>query len=197
MILEKIKTPGLSRLSYLVGSGGKAAVIDPRRDCDIYVEKARAEGLEITHILETHRNEDFVSGAPVLAEMTGATVYHGPDADGEVVYARTTREGDKHKIGSLEIEVLETPGHTFDHVAYVLYDSEYPKGAVGVFTGDALFVGNVGRTDFYPDKNARCPACYSIPCARSAAWATRPSSIPRMEPDRYAGRAWPTGSFRP
>ena len=65
VIFEKIKTPGLSHLSYLVGSSGKAAVIDPRRDCEIYVEKARAEGLEITHILETHRNEDFVSGAPV------------------------------------------------------------------------------------------------------------------------------------
>ncbi|QDM40381.1 MBL fold metallo-hydrolase [Altererythrobacter sp. TH136] len=152
MILEKIKTPGLSHLSYLVGSGGKAAVIDPRRDCEIYVEKARAEGLEITHILETHRNEDFVSGAPVLAEMTGATVFHGPNADGEVVYAQTTREGDRHKIGSLEIAVLETPGHTFDHVAYALFDSDYPEGAVGVFTGDALFIGDVGRTDFYPDR---------------------------------------------
>ena len=84
--------------------------------------------------------------------MTGATVFHGPNADGEVVYARTTREGDKHKIGSLQIEVLETPGHTLDHVAYVLYDSEYPEGAVGVFTGDALFIGDVGRTDFYPDR---------------------------------------------
>src|SRR3546814_5514657 len=69
MLLEKIKTPGLSHLSYLVGSGGQAAVIDPRRDCEIYVEKARAEGLAITHIFETHRNEDLVSGAPVLAEM--------------------------------------------------------------------------------------------------------------------------------
>jgi hydroxyacylglutathione hydrolase len=152
VILEKIKTPGLSHLSYLVGSGGKAAVIDPRRDCDIYIEKARAEGLEITHIFETHRNEDFVSGAPILAKMTGATVYHGPDADGDVVYARTTREGDKHTIGTLNVEVLETPGHTFDHVAYVLRDNEYPDGAVGVFTGDALFIGDVGRTDFYPDK---------------------------------------------
>src|SRR3546814_18040953 len=91
-LLEKSKTPGLSHLSYLVGSGGQAAVIDPRRDCEIYVEKARAEGLAITHIFETHRNEDLVSGAPVLAEMTGAKVLHGPNADGEVVYAKTTRE---------------------------------------------------------------------------------------------------------
>lgn len=78
MLLEKIKTPGLSHLSYLVGSSGQAAVIDPRRDCAIYVEKARAAGLEITHIFETHRNEDLVSGAPILAAMTGAIVLHGP-----------------------------------------------------------------------------------------------------------------------
>lgn len=152
MLLEKIKTPGLAHLSYLIGAGGKAAVIDPRRDCEVYVEKARAEGLEITHIFETHRNEDFVSGAPVLAEITGAKVFHGPNADGEVVYAQTTREGDRHEIGTLYIEVLETPGHTFDHVAYMLFDGEYPEGAFGVFTGDALFIGDVGRTDFYPGK---------------------------------------------
>lgn len=152
MLLEKIKTPGLSHLSYLVGAGGAAAVIDPRRDCEIYLEKARAEGLEITHIFETHRNEDLVSGAPILADLTGAKVLHGPNADGEVEYAETTREGDSFRIGQLEIRVIETPGHTFDHVAYALFDTEYPDKAVGVFTGDAMFVGDVGRTDFYPER---------------------------------------------
>ena len=152
MLLRKIKTPGLSHLSYLVGSGGKAAVIDPRRDCDIYLEMARAEGLEITHIFETHRNEDLVSGAPILASMTGAKVLHGPNAAGEVVYATTVHEGERFEIGQLSVEIVETPGHTDDHLAFALYDSEYPEGAVGVFTGDALFVGDVGRTDFYPDR---------------------------------------------
>ena len=90
--------------------------------------------------------------APVLAEMTGAKVLHGPNADGEVAYAQTACEGDNYRIGQLEIRVMETPGHTFDHVAYALFDSEYPEKAVGVFTGDALFVGDVGRTDFYPDR---------------------------------------------
>lgn len=71
MLLEKIKTPGLSHLSYLIGAGGKAAVIDPRRDCAIYAEKARAAGLEITHIFETHRNEDLVSGAPIFGRHDG------------------------------------------------------------------------------------------------------------------------------
>ena len=152
MLLEKIKTPGLSHLSYLIGSGGKAAVIDPRRDCEIYLEKARAEGLEITHIFETHRNEDLITGSPILAEMTGAKVLHGPNAAGEISFAQTAREGDKFEIGQLTIEVLETPGHTDDHLAFVIHDREYADGPVGVFTGDALFVGDVGRTDFYPDR---------------------------------------------
>jgi len=153
MLLEKIKTPGLSHLSYLVGSGGQAAVIDPRRDCAIYVEKARAAGLEITHIFETHRNEDLVSGAPILAAMTGATVLHGPNPEQPVVYAQTARNGDCFAIGQLEIRTLETPGHTDDHLAYALFDKAYPDKAVGVFTGDALFVGDVGRTDFYPERS--------------------------------------------
>lgn len=152
MLLDKIKTPGLSHLSYLVGSGGKAAVIDPRRDCECYLEMARAEGLEITHIFETHRNEDLVSGAPILKALTGARVLHGPNPGGEVVYAETAREGDEFEIGQLKIRVLETPGHTDDHLAFVLHDTAYPEGPVGVFTGDALFVGDVGRTDFYPDR---------------------------------------------
>lgn len=152
MLLEKIKTPGLSHLSYLVGSGGKAAVIDPRRDCECYVEMARAEGLEITHIFETHRNEDLVSGASILKELTGARVLHGPNPAGAIKYADTAREGEEFEIGQLRIKVLETPGHTDDHLAFVLHDAAYPDGPVGVFTGDALFVGDVGRTDFYPDR---------------------------------------------
>ncbi|MAY19551.1 MAG: MBL fold metallo-hydrolase [Erythrobacteraceae bacterium] len=152
MLLEKIKTPGLSHLSYVIGSGGKAAVIDPRRDCECYVEMARAEGLEITHIFETHRNEDLVSGAAVLKELTGARVLHGPNAASKVEYAETAHEGDEFEIGQLKISVLEKPGHTDDHLAFVLHDTAYPDGPVGVFTGDALFVGDVGRTDFYPDR---------------------------------------------
>ena len=152
MLFEKIKTPGLSHLSYLIGSNGQAAVIDPRRDCAIYVDKARAAGLEITHIFETHRNEDLVSGAPILAKLTGAVVLHGPNPERPVLYADTTREGDSFAIGQLDIRVLETPGHTFDHLAYAIFDSAYPEQAVGVFTGDALFVGDVGRTDLYPDR---------------------------------------------
>ncbi|MEQ8827119.1 MAG: MBL fold metallo-hydrolase, partial [Parvibaculum sp.] len=149
---ETIKTSGLSHLSYLVGAGGQAAVIDPRRDCEIYLEKARAAGLEITHILETHRNEDLVSGSPILAAMTGAKVLHGPNPERPVTFAETAREGDTVDIGQLRIEVIETPGHTDDHLAFAIHDTAYPDRAVGVFTGDALFIGDVGRTDFYPDR---------------------------------------------
>ncbi|MBH0111791.1 MBL fold metallo-hydrolase [Novosphingobium sp. YJ-S2-02] len=152
MLFKAIKTPGLAHLSYIVGAGGQAAVIDPRRDCAIYAEMAHAQGLEITHIFETHRNEDLISGAGILSRMTGASVYHGPNPAGDVRYAQTACEGDSFDIGQLRIEVIETPGHTLDHLAFALYDTAYGKGAVGVFTGDALFVGDVGRTDFYPDR---------------------------------------------
>lgn len=154
MFLQKIKSVGLSHLSYIIGSKGKAAVIDPRRDCEIYIETARKNGFEITHIFETHRNEDLITGSPILSDMTGADVYHGPNTAGKITFAKTTTDGDKFKIGDITIKSLGTPGHTKDHIAYALYDQNYKDGAVGVFTGDALFVGDVGRTDFYPDQMA-------------------------------------------
>ncbi len=152
MFVEKIKTDGLAHLSYLVGGGGEAAVIDPRRDCEVYVELAHAKGCRLTHVFETHRNEDLVSGAPVLAALTGASVHHGPNADGEVAYADTVREGAVFRFGSLRLDVLETPGHTDDSLSFALYDEDFGEQAVAVFTGDALFIGDVGRTDFYPER---------------------------------------------
>ena len=154
MFLETIKSEGLAHLSYLVGADGEAAVVDPRRDCEIYVEMARQRGCRIRHVFETHRNEDLLSGAPVLAALTGAPVHHGPHADGTVAYADTVRQGDRFRIGALEIAVLETPGHTDDSLSFVLHDNNQPEGAVAVFTGDALFIGDVGRTDFYPERAA-------------------------------------------
>lgn len=152
MILEKIKSDGLSHLSYFLGSGSQAAVIDPRRDIEVYLDLARRNGMRIVHIFETHRNEDLVCGAPALAEATGAKVWHGPNPAEPIVYAETARDGDLFEIGSARIEALETPGHTDDSLSFALHDPSYPNGAVGVFTGDALFVGDVGRTDFYPDR---------------------------------------------
>ena len=152
MFLKKIKTPGLSHLSYILGSNGKAAVIDPRRDCEIYLEIASQQGLEITHIFETHRNEDLITGSPHLGQMTKAKIYHGPNAAGPIAFADIISDQQEFKIGNIKVVALETPGHTKDHVAYAFYDENHDDGAVGVFTGDALFVGDVGRTDFYPDE---------------------------------------------
>ena len=152
MFVEKIKTSGLAHLSYVIGSQGKAAVIDPRRDCSIYTDIATANGCRITHIFETHRNEDLLSGAAALAEQTGASVFHGPHAAGEVRYADTVRDGDEFDLGDVVLRVLETPGHTDDSVSFAVYDRQFGEQAFAVFTGDALFVGDVGRTDFYPDR---------------------------------------------
>lgn len=152
MFIEKIKTPGLAHLSYVVGDKGKACVIDPRRDCDIYIEVAKRNNCRIASILETHRNEDLVSGAPILAEMTGAAVHHGSHSDAPVEYASTVVEGDAIECGSFVIEVIETPGHTKDSVSYLLIDQNLNQSAVGIFSGDTLFIGDVGRTDFYPEQ---------------------------------------------
>lgn len=154
MFLEKVKTPGLAHLSWVIGDGDRAAVIDPRRDINVYLDIARSQGARITHVIETHRNEDLISGASLLAEETGATVLHGPNADADIRYARTVREGEQITLGSVELKVLETPGHTDDSISVAIYDDNNSDAAVGVFTGDTLFIGDVGRTDFYPDRAA-------------------------------------------
>lgn len=152
MFIEKVKSEGLAHLSWVVGGDGRAAVIDPRRDCGIYLDIAARHDCRITHIFETHRNEDLLSGAAALARRTDAQVLHGPNPEGAVVYAATAREGDEFEIGSVLIRVLETPGHTDDSLSFAVHDPSSGNDAVGVFTGDALFVGDVGRTDFYPDR---------------------------------------------
>jgi hydroxyacylglutathione hydrolase len=153
MFLEKVKSEGLAHLSYVGGAGGEAFVVDPRRDCEIYNEIAQSRDHRITHVFETHRNEDLVSGSVALARMTGARIVHGDAPPGQrVEYAEMAREGDEFRFGDLRIRVLETPGHTDDSLSYVLHDDEFGATPVGVFTGDALFIGDVGRTDFYPER---------------------------------------------
>lgn len=152
MFLETIKSEGLAHLSYVIGSEGSAAVIDPRLDGERYIEVAASHDCRITHVFETHRNEDLLSGAAVLAAQTGATVFHGPNPADRILYAKSACEGDAFSIGKLRIEALETPGHTDDSLSYVLFDTDHPDGAFAVFTGDTLFVGDVGRCDFYPER---------------------------------------------
>jgi hydroxyacylglutathione hydrolase len=152
MLIEKIKTPGLAHLSYFLSADGEAAVIDPRRDIDVYLDLARANGAIIKHVFETHRNEDLISGAPLIKQATAAEVWHGPNPEQVIRYAQETREGQVFQIGGASLKVLETPGHTDDSLSYVLFDKSFAESPVGVFTGDALFIGDVGRTDFYPDR---------------------------------------------
>lgn len=150
MILEKVTSDGLAHLSYILGDGDEAIVIDPRRDCDVYLDIAAREGMRITHVFETHRNEDYLIGSLDLARLSGAVIHHGAAMAFE--YGRSTCEGDTFDVGDLQLRILETPGHTMESISLVLTDRNSGNTPVAVFTGDALFVGDVGRTDFFPDR---------------------------------------------
>lgn len=107
-------------------------------------------GTKITHIFETHRNEDFIIGSKDLARRTGASVHHGQALHFQ--YGQTVTEGDSFEIGALTLKILETPGHTFESILIVVTDNNYGADPVAVFSGDTLFIRDVGRTDFYPDR---------------------------------------------
>jgi hydroxyacylglutathione hydrolase len=153
VLFERIVSEGISHNSYLIGSGGKAAVIDPRRDCDIYLKIARRNELVITHIFETHRNEDYAIGSLELKERCGAEIFHG--ARMAFSYGMPVNEGDTFTLGSLELLVLETPGHTEESISLVLQDNEVADKPYMVFSGDTLFAGDIARTDFFgPERKA-------------------------------------------
>ncbi len=158
MFVEKVRSEGLAHLSYVIGHKGQAAVVDPRRDCEVYVELAARHSAAITHIFETHRNEDYVIGSLDLARRTGAQIYHGAKLDFE--YGNAVSEGDTFQIGQLRLAVLETPGHTFESISLVLADESFGGDPLAAFTGDALFVGDVGRTDFLPDAREAAALLY-------------------------------------
>ncbi len=144
MLFERIISRGLAHYSYLVGDKNDAIVIDPRRDHEVYIEKASLEGMRISHILETHRNEDYFVGSMELAKSTGAKVWHADD-QWNYMYGKAVIPGQKWKIGRLVIKAIPTPGHTPGSMSYLLRDS---KGlAWAIFTGDTLFAGDVGRID--------------------------------------------------
>jgi hydroxyacylglutathione hydrolase len=154
MIFERIKSEGIAHNSYLIGSGSDAAVIDPRRDSQIYVDLAQQHGLKIKHIFETHRNEDYVIGSVELNNITGAEIYHGPGLEWK--YGKILKDGDEFKIGKLKLTAIHTPGHTDESMSYAVVDLSSGPATVMVFTGDALFVDDVGRTDLYgPDEAQR------------------------------------------
>jgi len=146
MIFEKLKSKVVSHLSYLIGSGIEAFIVDPHRDVQPYIQLAKKHGVNIKYIFETHRNEDYVIGSQELAAQTGAEIYHGIWP--EFKYGNKLRDGKKFKVGSLEVTAIYTPGHTPGCMSFSVVDTLTGDKPVLVCTGDTLFIGDTGRTDF-------------------------------------------------
>ena len=148
MIFEQFYLECLSHASYLVGdqSTGRAVVVDPQRDIDQYLDRARELNLSITHVLETHFHADFLSGHLELAKATGATICFGAEARPQFA-AHLLADGERIVLGDVVIETRLTPGHTPESASYVVYEHEGDAVPYGVLTGDTLFIGDVGRPD--------------------------------------------------
>ena len=153
MLVQQFFVEGLAHSSYLLGGTESCAIIDPQRDVEIYLVAAQAHGLKITHILETHLHADFISGHMDLAEQTGAAIY-APKAGNCGFRHIGVSEGDAVAIDDMRIAVLDTAGHTPEHISYVVADLERGEEPVAVFCGDTLFVGDVGRPDLFPGRAA-------------------------------------------
>lgn len=146
MILEKITSPLLAHFSYMVADGGHALVIDPRRDIDVYLKLAADHNVVIKGIFETHRNEDIVTGGPTLADVTGAPLYRSAHDDLPYETGNLINDGDTFDFGDLTLTALHTPGHTLGHLSYLVSSKDTD---LYLFSGDCLFYGDAGRTDFY------------------------------------------------
>lgn len=155
MFFQRVKTPGLGHNAYVFGCGdGLAVVVDPRRDIAEYLQLARDNDLRIAYCIETHRQEDFEFGSASLAEATGAKILAGKHPlFGRVDVA--VGDGEQFNVGTTKFVALATPGHTPESMSYAVYPKDAGDQCWGVFTGDALFVGDTGRTDLSdPDKTA-------------------------------------------
>lgn len=156
MLLKRFYEPRLAQASYLVGctATGEALVIDPNRDIDQYLDAAEAEGVRITHVTETHIHADFISGSRELAQRSGAQLLLSDEGDASWKYrfasaarARLLHGGDSVMIGNIKVDVMHTPGHTPEHLSFMITDTAATDRPMGVFTGDFIFVGDVGRPD--------------------------------------------------
>jgi hydroxyacylglutathione hydrolase len=153
VIVKRFFEPLIAQNSYLIGCGtaGEAIVIDPNRDVQRYVDAAAAENLRITHVTETHIHADFVSGARELAQRTGARLCLSDEGDQDWKYQfehdRKIKHGDRITIGAVSIDVLHTPGHTPEHLTFLITDNAAADQPIAAVTGDFLFVGDVGRPD--------------------------------------------------
>ena len=152
MYFERVFDRGLAQASYVVGcqESGEALVVDPRRDIDIYLEIARREGLRITHVSETHIHADYLSGSRELAAATGARLLLSEMGGSDWQYRfdhEPLYEGDRIMIGNVRIEVMHTPGHTPEHITFIVTDTPAGDAPTLALTGDFIFVGDVGRPD--------------------------------------------------
>lgn len=150
MLLKHFFIEKIAHSSYILAGKNSCAVIDPQRDVDVYITEARAMGVDITHILQTHLHADFISGHIDLAKKTGAKIYVAKSAECTFDHVPLS-EGDSIELEDMELKVLETPGHTPEHLSYVVIDKSRSDSPVGAFVGDTLFVGDVGRPDLFPD----------------------------------------------
>lgn len=144
MTIEQIYTGCLAQGAYYIYSNGEAAIIDPLREVQPYIDKADHDGVKIKYVFETHFHADFVSGHVTLSKATGAPIIYGPNADPKFD-AHIATDGEIFEIGDIKIKVLHTPGHTMESTTYLLIDAEGNEHAI--FTGDTLFLGDVGRPD--------------------------------------------------
>ena len=156
MLLLRFYDEGLAQASYLIGcqTTGEALIVDPNRDIEQYIAAAEAEGLRIAHVTETHIHADFVSGSRELAQRTGATLYLSDEGapDWRYAYAAQARavlleDGARFQVGRVAIETLHTPGHTPEHLVFLVTDTPAASEPLGVLSGDFVFVGDVGRPD--------------------------------------------------
>lgn len=141
----------LSHASYYLGSNGEAAIIDPQRDVQQYIDEAESHGQQIKYIIETHSHADFVSGHVELAARTGAEIVYGRRANTQFA-AHKVSDGDLLSVGNVRLKFLETPGHTPEGITIVATDTDDPSAPQTMFTGDTLFIGDVGRPDLIGSK---------------------------------------------
>jgi len=144
MKVEQLFTGCLAEMAYYIHSNGEAAIIDPLRETEPYIEMAKVDGAKIKYVFLTHFHADFVSGQVDLAKKTGATIVFGPNAN-PAYDIHQGKDGEEFKIGDLTLQLLHTPGHTMESSSYLLIDEKGNKPYV--FTGDCLFIGDVGRPD--------------------------------------------------
>lgn len=149
-MFSRFEVPGLAQFSYMIEDDGEAVVIDPMRDITPYLDAAASKGLKITHVVETHIHADYASGAQALAERTVAELAVSAHDKGERFHYtmphRGLRDGDVVQVGKMQLKALHTPGHTPEHLSFVL-QKQGSSEAIAIFTGDFLFIGSLGRPD--------------------------------------------------